>query len=142
MVYQLPFADLNLRIPAGAENHQESLSVSLGIYILFLNLQMGISDAQTPMTIYGIAPHAHELGTEILFKIIRANGDEETLVHIPKWRFDWQNAYEFKTPVTVEREDRLRISCIYDNLTENEVTWGDETTDEMCLVFLLATFED
>jgi Copper type II ascorbate-dependent monooxygenase, C-terminal domain len=66
-------------------------------------------------------------------------------LNIPRWDFHWQGNYWFKTPVQVKKGDILRVSCVYDNSKDNRpyvgnaplemryITWGEGTSDEMCL---------
>ena len=53
--------------------------------------------------------------------------------------------YTYKTPVKLPRGTILSLKATYDNSEKNprqpvspprRVTWGEETTDEMCLAFV------
>jgi hypothetical protein len=69
---------------------------------------------------------------------------EKILLDIPRWDFHWQGEYWFAEPIALRQGDRVRISCVYDNaeaipgpdgrpLEPRYLTWGEGTTDEMCL---------
>ena len=111
----------------------------------------------TPLTQYpgkawGASGHMHTLGKEIKIDLVKEDGTEECLLHIPKWDFNWQGSYRFKEPLDLVAGDRVRIRCTWDNSQENQaigpdgeqlqtrsVTWGDGTFDEMCLGSLRMT---
>jgi hypothetical protein len=95
-------------------------------------------------TAYSVAGHMHLLGQQIKVELISEAGNK-TLLNIPHWDFHWQGNYWFKTPVQVKKGDTLRVSCVYDNSKDNRpyvgstplemryITWGEGTSDEMCL---------
>jgi hypothetical protein len=94
-----------------------------------------------PLTIHDVNFHMHQLGVSGSLEIIRASGEEECLLGINDWDFNWQLAYRFKSPVLLNPGDRLRLTCTWDNTAGNQPTgepprdlnWGDGTYDEMCL---------
>lgn len=92
-----------------------------------------------------IMPHMHLIGREILAEAELPDGTKRTLIHIPDWDFNWQDTYHFKEPVALPKGTRILVTAYYDNSEENlnnpnrpprPVTWGEQTTDEMCIVFL------
>jgi hypothetical protein len=103
------------------------------------------------VAISAVYPHMHLLGQSISVSVVRA-GIETVLIDVPRWDFHWQGSYELQTPALVHPGDQLKVSCTWDNSPQNqpevhgvrapphEVTWGEKTTDEMCLGFLYATF--
>ena len=98
-----------------------------------------------PLRIYGVAGHMHTRGIDIR---VTLNG--QTLLHIPRWNFHWQDAYYLEHPVDANVGDTIRVSCRFDNsrikqplvngrlLKPRYVLWGEGTTDEMCLGLLQA----
>jgi mono/diheme cytochrome c family protein len=98
-----------------------------------------------PLRIYGVAGHMHIRGVDIR---ITLNG--QTLLHIPRWNFHWQDAYYLQQPVDADVGDTIRVTCRFDNsaikqplvngklLKPRYVLWGEGTTDEMCLGLLQA----
>jgi hypothetical protein len=98
-----------------------------------------------PLRIYGVAGHMHIRGYDIR---IQLNG--QTLLHIPRWNFHWQDAYYLAKPVDANVGDTIHVSCKFDNsavkqplvngklLKPRYVLWGEGTTDEMCLGLLQA----
>lgn len=119
-----PIGDLVLNIPAGANHHVETAAYPAAF--LIPKDDVGL--------IYEVLPHAHLLGQEITYTLHRENGTDEELIHIPRWNFQWQQFYHFKTPVKVYPGDSISIRCVYDNSVNNrfqpknppiDVHWGN-----------------
>jgi hypothetical protein len=89
--------------------------------------------------LWGVAPHMHQRGRSIRVDVVRADGTEECVVDVPAWDFDWQGFYYLATPVEVGPGDTTRLRCTWDNPDAVSVTWGEDTSDEMCLSFFYAT---
>ena len=91
----------------------------------------------------GIAPHMHFLGKEI--KVVAETPDGKTvpMVWIKDWDFNWQGQYQYLSPIALPKGTVLKLDAYYDNSAANprnpstppkRVGWGEQTTDEMCLV--------
>jgi hypothetical protein len=91
----------------------------------------------------GISPHMHYVGKEM--KAIAETPDGRTipLIWIKDWDFNWQGQYQYRSPITLARGTVIKLDAYYDNSTENprnpssppkHVGWGEQTTDEMCLL--------
>jgi hypothetical protein len=101
--------------------------------------------------LWGVVPHMHVHGTEIKVQIRHADGSSACAVDVPKWDFHWQQFYYYQQPVPVVSGDTVHLECTYDNSAENQpvingtkqapapLTWGEKTTDEMCLNYLYFT---
>ena len=101
--------------------------------------------------IIGVTPHMHTLGTRIQAELRHLDGSTECLVEVPDWDFDWQQFYLYPDDdyVTSKAGDSIRLTCVYDNSPGNQpvvngeqqrprvVRWGDSTSDEMCLNYIL-----
>lgn len=92
----------------------------------------------------GATLHMHLRGTAIRIDLNPDTPEQKTLLSIPRWDFQWQGQYWYQAPIAIKRGDRLRITCVYDNsgpipgpggepLQPRYMTWGEGTTDEMCL---------
>ena len=104
-----------------------------------------------PLKIWLIAPHMHLLGRKMTVQMTPASGDPTCLITIDDWDFNWQGSYRYVEPVAVPAGARLSLSAYYDNSSTNPrnpndppkaVSWGEATTDEMCLAFLGVTIEE
>jgi hypothetical protein len=133
-------ADYTFFLPAGAKSTTSSATGEI------------ISPLATPMLgqsapgfIYSAWAHMHLLGQTFTMDLVRPDGSEQCLLHIPVWDFHWQTAYRFKKPVYAATGDRVRLRCGWDNSAENQpalggtrlpprdVTYGEKTSDEMCI---------
>ncbi len=99
-------------------------------------------------TVYAVMPHMHLLGKTADVTATLPDGTQKKLVGVPGWDFNWQQTYAFNEPVKLPAGTRIDLVATYDNSAENPrnpstpprpVTWGEQTTDEMCLAFLIYT---
>jgi hypothetical protein len=93
----------------------------------------------------------HMVGKEIKVTITPPEGETKTLIAIKEWDYNWQETYFLKEALPIEKGTRLDVEAIYDNSEQNplnpnrppkDVEWGEQTTDEMCFVFLGATDDE
>lgn len=102
---------------------------------------------QQAMTVYAAAGHMHLLGRSIDIVANAGTGRETSLLDIPVWDFDNQGSTPLPEPVDLKRGDTLTVTCTHDAelrrqlpaLSGSEpryITWGEGTTDEMCLGIL------
>ncbi len=86
--------------------------------------------------VYGLLPHAHQLG-----KRLRVETADTCMIDIPAWDFNWQQFYFYENNqgMFVKKGTQLKLTCVYDNPTSTAVTWGESTTDEMCLNYFYTT---
>lgn len=98
--------------------------------------------------LYSVMPHMHMLGREVQVTLTPKEGRPTTLVAIKDWDYNWQETYWLKEPITIKPGTRLEVEAIYDNSSKNInnpsspprwVKFGEQTTDEMCYIFLGAT---
>ena len=103
-----------------------------------------------PTHLWLIAPHMHLLGRKMSVNAGFPNGTFGCLININDWDFNWQGMYRFKDAVALPVGTRLSLGAYYDNSTDNwrnpnnppkPVTWGESTTDEMCISFLGITID-
>jgi hypothetical protein len=73
------------------------------------------------------------------------DGTTQPLIWIKDWDFNWQNAYRYRTPLDLPKGTRIDLVYTFDNSENNphnpihppvRIHWGEETKDEMALVFL------
>lgn len=123
---------LAFSIPAGAERH---------------HLQ-GDLWATGDFNLYSVMPHMHMIGKEIHVTLTPPDGKPQTLIHIMEWDYNWQETYFLKQPLPVKKGTRLHVDAYYDNSAKNpsnpfnpprRITYGEQTTNEMCFVFLGGT---
>jgi hypothetical protein len=124
--YITPIADLSLSLPPGEAQITQSA-------ITTVPLLLGT------WRVWGVFPHMHGLGTALRVNVEHA-GAQSCVVDVPRWSFHWQQMYFYQQPLSAFPGDQVRISCTYDTRTRTDtVTWGENTTDEMCLAFFYVT---
>jgi len=79
-------------------------------------------------TVWGAFFHMHELGFRGSMAILRGE-EQECLLHIDDWDFEWQANYWFEEPTKLEPGDELYVECRWTN-PGDPVAW--ETDQEMC----------
>ncbi|MBI3411163.1 MAG: redoxin domain-containing protein [Planctomycetes bacterium] len=108
----------------------------------------GDSFATADFTLHNIMPHMHMLGKEVTVTTYPPDGPPKTLVGIKEWDYNWQETYIFKEPIHIKAGTRLHVDAYYDNSANNPnnpnspprpVTFGEQTFNEMCFVFLGGT---
>jgi Copper type II ascorbate-dependent monooxygenase, C-terminal domain len=88
--------------------------------------------------------HMHLLGRS--FKMVLDPGTPEarTVLNVPNFDFHDQRSYNLTTPIPVAAGEPVQVTCTYDPTLAQElpilrkapphfVTWGDGSTDEMCI---------
>jgi hypothetical protein len=86
----------------------------------------------------------HLLGQSMLITLNPGTSAQKTILNVPNYNFHYQKAYDLQTPIPVVPGDKIQVSCTYDptlrqelpslrNLPPRFVTWGDGSSDEMCL---------
>lgn len=135
VAYTMPWADPgwlsgNMPIPAQAGVvHTWSFDPTL-----VMNLFTDVIPPYQPIEIHTAVHHMHKLGTRGEQRIDRADGSQTCLLQLPRWDFDWQQAYVFAEPIRFEPGDNLHLGCEWDNAAgDGTVNWGEGTGDEMCL---------
>ncbi len=115
--------DPTIRIKAETERHVEKAYLSF----------------PKEAILYGAFLHAHYRGSGVTLAMKHPDGREELLIAVPRYDFNWQRDYTFKTPIKVPAGAKLISTYTYDNSIRNpanpdakrEVPWGEQSWDEM-----------
>ena len=92
-----------------------------------------------------VSPHAHYLGKDMKAFATLPDGTTRPLIHISDWDFDWQDDYEFATPVHLQKGSTLVMRYVFDNSAGNarnpstpprRVVFGPRSSDEMAQLML------
>lgn len=130
-LYMLPLVNDTFTIPPNDSNYR----VTQTFNNVFANAHLWL-----------VAPHMHLLGRKMKVSMPGA-----CLVDIEDWDFNWQGMYRYSNAVAVPRGTTVSLEAFYDNSTGNmrnpnnppkPVSWGEATTDEMCIAFLGITLDD
>jgi Copper type II ascorbate-dependent monooxygenase, C-terminal domain len=98
-------------------------------------------------TIVRLGVHMHLLGRGMKIVLDPGTPKAKTLLDVTNYNFDYQRSYTLKTPVATSPGDSIGITCTYDptlrqqlpqlrKLPPRYVTWGDGSSDEMCLALV------
>ena len=101
-------------------------------------------------TIIGAAAHMHLLGRKLSLTLNPGTASAKTILDEKNYNFDDQSGTVLKTPVKVKAGDTIRVTCTFDptlrqklpelqKLSPRYVTWGEGSSDEMCLGVISAT---
>jgi thiol-disulfide isomerase/thioredoxin len=108
----------------------------------------GRADVLEDCTLHSLMPHMHLVGKEIKVTLKTAAGEARVLLAIKDWDYNWQESYFLEQPLALKAGDALEVVAVYDNSGKNpnnpfdpprNVLFGEQTTNEMCFVFLGAT---
>ncbi|MBX3745818.1 MAG: redoxin family protein [Verrucomicrobiae bacterium] len=99
-----------------------------------------------PATLYGMFPHMHLRGKWMRYELLLPNGRRETLLHVPRYDFQWQFSYYLETPRRIPAGAWLLVTGAFDNSSRNpanpdpnrRVTFGEQSWDEMFIGFFEA----
>jgi len=118
-------ATLRLNIPAGDGDYHVEAS----------------SAVQYDCDLISMMPHAHVRGKSFEYRIVRPNGETETVLRVPKYDFNWQLTYYLAKPLHLEKGTKIQVYATYDNSVNNpfnpdptqNVHWGEQTWEEMMM---------
>ena len=96
-----------------------------------------------PMHLLFASPHMHLLGRSESIVLV-SGAKETTLASVANYNFDNQGADPVPAGLVAQPGDKIRVTCTYDptlrqklpqlrKLPPRYVTWGDGSSDEMCL---------
>jgi mono/diheme cytochrome c family protein len=122
--------DRGMKLPAG----QSNIEIKAGMPM------------PCDVTALAVTPHMHLLGKDMTIAVVYPDKKVKPLVKIGDWDFNWQNTYYFAEPINLPKGSVLTVVAHFDNSSSNprnpnrdnpvDVTWGEATTDEMCIGFL------
>jgi peroxiredoxin len=122
--------EFNLNIPPGSDEAR----------------QVAVYPFTKPATLYGLFPHMHYRGKWMRYELLLPNGKRETLLHVPRYDFQWQLSYYLKQPRHIPAGAWLMVTGAFDNSPDNpanpdasrRVTFGLQSWDEMFIGFFEA----
>jgi|SRR6185503_627442 len=117
------FLNATLKLPAGAASVEVTADVGFA------------QDA----TLWGLFPHTHLRGKKWRYELELPDGTKKVILDVPRYDFNWQTYYMFKTPLQIPRGAKIISTAWYDNSAANpanpnpkvDVLWGDQTWEEM-----------
>jgi hypothetical protein len=102
--------------------------------------------------IISAGPHMHLLGKKLKMTLNPGTEKEKSILNVENYDFDDQSPIVLSEPINVVSGDVIRIECVHDPalrqvlpalkfLPPRYVTWGEGSSDEMCLGVLSVTRE-
>jgi hypothetical protein len=100
--------------------------------------------------IISAGPHMHLLGKKLKMTLNPGSEREKSILNVENYDFDDQSPIVLPEPINVVSGDVIRIECVHDPslrqalpalkfLPPRYVTWGEGSSDEMCLGVLSVT---
>jgi hypothetical protein len=88
-----------------------------------------------------LMPHMHYRGKDFEYRAVYPTGEEQTLLSVPNYDFNWQLFYYLSDPIVLPKGTRIDCTAHFDNSPNNkynpdpkaEVRWGDQTWEEMMI---------
>lgn len=124
-----------LRIPPGEAKHEVRGQSTIPVDLLAIS----------------VTPHMHLIGKSMKVWAELPGGKTLPLIEIRAWDFNWQETYNFKSPVLLPKGTVVKMAAIFDNSADNPnnpnqpprlMTWGEQTTEEMCIAFMEVALQE
>lgn len=125
---------------------------SRGLHIPPAESRFHVTASSQPLPVdanlIAIGPHMHMIGREMKVIAETPGGQTIPLIWIKDWDFNWQGSYYYADPIRLPKGSVVKLDAYYDNSENNPqnpssppklVRWGEQTTDEMCLLGLQLT---
>ncbi|MET0341650.1 MAG: hypothetical protein ABW252_11665 [Polyangiales bacterium] len=90
-----------------------------------------------PVTLLSLWPHAHKRARHMKLTVTKPDGRLQTL-HDGSFSFEEQASYPVSPAYLVEDGDTFTTTCTYDNDSNRNISFGENTDDEMCFNFAVA----
>jgi hypothetical protein len=121
------------KIPPGDPNYKVDAEFELG----------------TTVKLLGLHPHMHGRGKDFEYRIVYPTGETETLLRVPRYDWHWQLWYTLAKPLLLPKGTKIECTAHFDNSPNNpdnadatkEVSWGDQSWDEMMVGFFNLVFD-
>src|SRR5882724_595964 len=132
-VFTLAAGKGDFKIPPGDPNYKVDSEFELG----------------TQVKLVGMLPHMHLRGKDFEYRVVYPTGETETILSVPHYSFSWQLSYYPVKPIVLTKGTKIECTAHFDNSPNNpgnpdatkEVTWGDQSWDEMMLGFFDVAFD-
>ena len=132
-VFTLAAANGKFKIPPGDANYKVDSEFEMGTEVKLTNMQ----------------PHMHLRGKDFEYRVVYPTGETETLLKVPNYSFSWQLAYAPVKQVVLPKGTKIECTAHFDNSPNNpnnpdatkEISWGDQSWDEMMIGFFDVAFD-
>jgi len=132
-VLTLSAVNSTFKIPPGDPNYRVDASFEVG----------------TDVKLASLHPHMHGRGKDFEYRAVFPSGKTDVLLKVPRFNWHWQNWYNLDQPIALPKGTRIDCTAHFDNSPGNpdnadptkEVTWGDQSWDEMMIGFFNLVFD-
>ena len=132
-VFTLAAANGKFKIPPRDGNYKVDSDFELGTQVKLVSMQ----------------PHMHLRGKDFEYRVVYPTGEAETLLKVPNYSFSWQLYYQPVKQLVLPKGTKLECTAHFDNSPNNpnnpdpakEVSWGDQSWDEMMIGFFDVAFD-
>ncbi len=115
-------------IPPGDPNYRVPMTVTL----------------PNSSTLLSFFPHMHLRGKAFEYKVTQPGGEQETLLKIDKYNFNWQLTYRLEKPLLLQEGAKVEVAGFFDNSPNNPynpdpkatVKFGEQSWEEMMIGFI------
>ena len=122
-------ASFDFEIPAGARRHRER----------------AVQRLERDIVVHRVTPHMHYRGRAMRIEVRLPDGTRETLLSVPRYRFDWQRQYVLDEPRRLPAGSAIVAEAVFDNSRHNPanpdptraVGFGEQSFDEMLFGYFL-----
>ncbi len=109
----------------------------------FAHMDQGVASSSCDLeadldgTLFSVLGHMHELGASYRMTLNPDTPEEQVLLDIPRWTFEWQLSYRPLEEIAIKRDDIIRFECSWDRSLQPSwepryIVWAEGTQDEMC----------
>jgi hypothetical protein len=89
-----------------------------------------------PFRLLSVSPHAHKNAHHMKFTVTKASG-QTIVMHDKDFNFEEQTTYPLTPPLEIVSGDQITTTCTFSNDTNQTITFGENTGNEMCFNFAL-----
>lgn len=82
-------------------------------------------------SVFALWPHMHKLATHQKIELLRGNDPPVELHNMP-YDFEEQKYWLQSPEIQLQAQDKIRVTCQYNNTTGATVGFGDSSDNEMC----------
>jgi len=130
-IFAAAFVNGMFKIPAGAKEYAVPSDVGVN----------------QPVQVWALFPHTHVRGVKWQYKLEKPDGSSQVILDVPHYDFNWQTYYMYVKPLDLPAGSKITAMAWYDNSASNksnpdatkDVTWGDQTWEEMQYTGMLYT---
>ncbi len=132
-VFTVSAVNATFKIPAGDPNYRVEAEIEMGANVTLVELH----------------PHMHGRGKDFEYRVKYPNGETRTLLRVPQYKSSWQLWYTLSEPLALPKGTKIECTAHFDNSPNNpdnadptkDVTWGDQTWEEMMIGFVNLVFD-